>query len=205
MSCTVVCISRAVGAGGEEIGRIVAAEFGFRYADEEIIVRAAQEAGVSPETVAQVERTPGLLERILESMARTPLAAEGLSSVAPPEPLVTPKYEGLIERIIRDIADQDNVVIVAHGASLPLADKRGVLRVLITGSVEVRAERLAQKADLYDWARKMIRESDRQRQRYLRRFYDVERELPTHYDLVVNTDVLSPQLAAQLVATAVKG
>lgn len=25
MSCTVVCISRALGAGGEEIGRIVAA------------------------------------------------------------------------------------------------------------------------------------------------------------------------------------
>ena len=201
MSFTVVCISRSLGAGGEEIGRIVAAEFGFRYADGEIIVRAAQEAGVSPETLAEAEGTPGLLKRILESMARMPPAIEGLSGAALAQSLATPSYEGLIERVIRDIAEQGNVVIVGHGASLPLADMGGVLRVLITGSLEVRAERLAQKADLYDWARKTILASDRQRQKYLRRFYDVERELPAHYDLVVNTDVLTVSLAARLVVT----
>ncbi len=63
MPCRVICISRSLGSGGEEIGRTVAKELGFRYADEEIIVRAAQKAGVSPETVAEVEHTPGLIER----------------------------------------------------------------------------------------------------------------------------------------------
>ncbi len=205
MARTVVCISRALGAGGEEIGRIIAAELGFRYADEEIIARAAQEAGVSLETVEKAEQTPRLLQRILESMARTPPATEALSGVVPPDPLATPAFEGIIERVIRTLASEGNVIIVAHGASLPLADTSGVLRVLVTASPEIRAERLAQRSDLDgSQAKKAIQESDRQRQQYLRRFYDVGSELPTHYDLVINTDALAAPLAARLVVTAVK-
>ncbi len=82
MACRVICISRSLGAGGEEIGRTVAREMGFRYADEEIITRAAEKAGVSVDTVAQVEHTPSLIARILESMARTPPSPEGWSGAA---------------------------------------------------------------------------------------------------------------------------
>lgn len=32
----VIAISRAFGAGGEEIGRMVAAQLGLRYADDEV-------------------------------------------------------------------------------------------------------------------------------------------------------------------------
>jgi hypothetical protein len=38
----------------------------------------------------------------------------------------------------------------------------------------------------------------------LRRFYDVKEELPTHYDLVLNTDVISVPAAAQLLIAAAK-
>jgi cytidylate kinase len=37
---------------------------------------------------------------------------------------------------------------------------------------------------------------------YLKTFYDVEREVPTHYDLVVNTEVLDPDEAADVIAGA---
>jgi cytidylate kinase len=47
-----------------------------------------------------------------------------------------------------------------------------------------------------------VKDSDTGRRDYLRRFYDVDEELPTQYDLVVNTDVLSLEQAADLVAKA---
>jgi len=47
-----------------------------------------------------------------------------------------------------------------------------------------------------------VKDSDAGRRDYLRRFYDVGEELPTHYDLVVNTDVLSVEQAAELVSQA---
>jgi cytidylate kinase len=45
-------------------------------------------------------------------------------------------------------------------------------------------------------------ESDQARADYFRAFYGVGRELPTHYDLVVNTDVLGPDQAAEIVVYA---
>ena len=52
MPSRVVCISRTLGAGGEEVGYAVASSLGFRYIDEEIVVRAATQADVEPAIVA---------------------------------------------------------------------------------------------------------------------------------------------------------
>ena len=205
MNSHVICISRSLGAGGEDVGRGVASELGYRYADEEIIIKAAEKAGVAPEAVAQVEHTPGLIVRILEAMAGAPPGPEGWAGAAIAPSVDRSIYQGLIERVIRETGNKGNVVIVAHGASVPLSGVSGVLRVLVTGSPEVRAERLAGEADLDGpRARIAIKESDRQRREYLRRFYSLGRELPTHYDLVVNTDVLTVPLATRLIVSAAR-
>ena len=47
--------------------------------------------------------------------------------------------------------------------------------------------------------------SDRERRDYLLRFYKIKEELPTHYDLVINTDVLSGEQAVDLILSAVQG
>lgn len=202
MPCRIVTISRTLGAGGEEVGRLVAEHLGFRYADEEIIVRAAQAAGVSPESMARVEEAPGLIARILESMGRTLSGPEGVA-VAPVIAAEAQRYEALLERVVREIANEGNVVIVAHGASIPLAGAAGLLRALVTAPPEVRAERVAEDRGIgIQEARKAVQESDRHRQDYLRRFYDIRHELPHHYDLVVNLDRFSPSEAAQIIATA---
>src|SRR4030095_9503986 len=51
MSFRVVCISRSTAAGGESIGQAVAQRLDFRYVDEQIITKAAQEAQVDPALV----------------------------------------------------------------------------------------------------------------------------------------------------------
>ena len=47
-----------------------------------------------------------------------------------------------------------------------------------------------------------MKESDAGRRDYLKRFYKIDEELPTHYDLIVNTDVLSVEQAADLISRA---
>ncbi len=206
MPSRVICISRSLGSGGEEIGRLVAKELGFRYADEEIIVRAAEKAGVTPETVAQAEHTLPLIERILESIARTPPDPEGWAGAAILPSSRKQDYASLIEKVVRETANEGSVVIVAHAASIPLGDSTGVLRVLVTASPAARAERLVSQANLDEQAaKKAVEESDHQRREYLRRFYKVRQELPTQYDLVVNTDSLASPLAARLIVSAAKG
>ena len=206
MTCTVITVSRTLAAGGEEIAFTAAMELGFRYADEAIIVRAAETAGVSPQTVKEMEHTPGLVMRIIEAMAHTPPDPEGWTAGYP---LMIGEaraaYQELIERVIRETAAEGGMVIVAHAASVPLTGMKGLLRSLVTAPREVRIARLVRDEGMGEAeARKAVEESDRQRREYLRRFYDVKEELPTHYDLVLNTGVLTVPAAAQLLIAAAK-
>jgi hypothetical protein len=47
-----------------------------------------------------------------------------------------------------------------------------------------------------------LKNSDAGRADYFLRFYRIERELPTHYDLVINTDVLTAEEASDIVIAA---
>jgi cytidylate kinase len=195
MNYSVITIARTLGSGGEELGKTLAAEFGMRYVDGEIIDRAAELAGVTPGEVARAEARKGLIERIFENLARS-----GGSFEYPPAVLMElPGYEQLIVDVIRETAAAGNAVIVAHGAAIPLARMEGTLRVLVTASPETRAARLAAEAHGESRAKKMVEESDAARADFFRRFYKVDSEQATHYDLVINTDHLSVGDAAALI------
>jgi cytidylate kinase len=210
MAVKVVCISRSSGAGGEEIGRLVAERLHLRYVDEEIIARAAEREGLDAEDVASAEQRKGWLARFFgglgegadpEMYAFAGFVGSGGSSLRSSE-----GYRQLIKEAIRQTAEQGGAVIVAHAASHALAGQEGVLRVLITASPQIRARRLAKELGLEEQdAARRIKESDAARADYLRRFYEVDHELPTHYDLVLNTDALSVDQVAALVAQAAGG
>jgi hypothetical protein len=204
MDCRVIGISRSLGAGGEEVARVVADKLGFRLVDDEIIARAAEKAGVTPESMAKVEHSPSLIERILKYMGTAPVDA-GFGAYVPPAVGASESYEGIITSVIRETAVAGNVVILAHGASIPLAGTKGLLRVLVTGSGDARAARLAAEGTDSAKARKQIDESDGQRREYLQRFYDVRQESPSHYDLIISTDTITPASAAALITAAARG
>ncbi len=204
-STTVICISRLAGANGEAVGRLVADQLRFRFVDEEIVERAAAKVGVDLDLVADVEARRSLTRRVLEEVLRDAAGASMLSGVAPPhdETGRSDDYRALIEQVVRETAEEGQVVIVAHAASIPLAGTPGLLRVLVTAPADVRSGRLAQELELKESdAKKLVKQSDLARDDYLKRFYGVKQELPTLYDVVVNTDHVTPELAARLVLVA---
>lgn len=202
----VITIAHATGADGDRIGRRVAESLGFRYVDEEIIQLAALRHGVDAELVADAERRKTLLERVINDIGLGPMFDAGGMTMLPPEALVTrADLQTVIVDAIKETAEHGHVVIVSHGAGIPLAGRADVLRVLVTASFDVRAQRVAdasriKKAD----AEKTLRESDAGRADYFQRFHRIERELPTHYDLVVSTDVLQADEAADIVIAAAR-
>ncbi len=207
MERTVVCISAAEGAGGLEVARRVADRLGFRLVDEEVLQRAAAEAGVEPRVVADAERRRGLLERIMESLGSGgDLAAYAVAGV-PPTLVDAPDRDDEVREGIRtaieELAAEGRLVIFAHAASVALARRDDVLRVLVTAPLEDRRARVAASRSLdAKTAAKALAEADRARAAYLKRFHDVDEETPALYDLVVNTGRLGVDEAAALVAQA---
>ncbi len=200
MSCRVVCISHATGAGGEEVGRLVAEQLGFLYVDDDIIARAAAKGEISPAEVADEERRRSLVSRLLEALADGSSEVGGSVVV---QGLDRDAVRALIRETIERTAARGNAVIVAHAASHVVEPGDESLRVLVTASPSTRSERLgAAEALEPEKAARAVKDSDAGRRDYLKRFYGIDEELPTHYDLVVNTDVLTVERAADLVSRA---
>jgi cytidylate kinase len=201
-------------AGGETVGELVARRLGFRYVDEQIVTLAARQAQVDPALVAAAEQRQRVLQRLLEKLpsARDLAGAITLAPVVPALAGGSSSYRAvpeemrvLIRAAIHQVAQAGQAVIVAHAASMALAGVEGVLRVLVTASPEVRAKRLATVEGLVATAADAaIAASDLERRDYLRRFYGVKEELPTHYDVVINTEVLTAEQAAAAIVAAAR-
>ncbi|HEX4186689.1 MAG TPA: cytidylate kinase-like family protein [Solirubrobacteraceae bacterium] len=209
MGHRVVCISREEGAGGQEAARLVAELLGFRLIDEDIVARAAVEAGVEQNVVADVEQRKSLLVRLIEGLGPAGMATGyGLApqAVQAHGLPASDELRGLIQSVIEETAAAGDAVIVAHAASLALGGREDVLRVLVTASPRTRERRLAAALGITgSEAARTVKQSDAGRADYIKRFYGVSAELPTHYDLVVNTDKLEPEYAAQLIAGVAAG
>jgi hypothetical protein len=182
----------------------VAERLGFRYVDDEVIEQAGEWVDLAPGFVGDVERRRPLIDRMLGRVV-SPTAA----------PVVPTERDGrilpgddelreLIKQVLVSIAAQGSVVIASHAASFALSGT-DVLRVLVTASEGTRARRLAAGRGIDDRAAsRLVKQEDAGRAGYLKQFYGIERELPTHFDLVVNTDVLSPEQASEVVAAAAR-
>jgi hypothetical protein len=160
-----------------------------------VIEQAGEWADLAPGFVGDVERRRPLIDRMLGRVV-APTAAPVVPTdrdgrILPGDD----ELRALIKQVLVAIADEGSVVITSHAASYALAG-RDVLRVLVTASGETRARRLG-------IAEKTVNQDDAGRSTYLKQFYGIDREAPTDYDLVVNTDVLTPEQAADAVVAAV--
>jgi cytidylate kinase len=197
---TVVTVARTMGAGGEQVALQVALDLGYRYVDDEIVVSAAREAGVPPEVIESAEHDTGAVLEAMERAARPSAGAPREAAVGDLQ-----RYGGLVQRVIEDVANRGNAVIVAHGAGLHLAGRLDTLRVFVTGSEEGRAGRVAERGGIsLEEARQAIVEADAQRNTFLRGFYGLEQESPTQYDIIVNTDIVQLPWAARAIAELVR-
>jgi cytidylate kinase len=206
VACNVICISHETGAGGEQVGRLVATQLGFLYVDEEIVARAAAQAGIDPGRVAGEERRRSLVRRVLESIAAGGADLSAVGGAVPWAPDDTSsEIRAFIREAILQTAARGDVVIGAHAASFAIQQGVETLRVLVAATPATRAKRLSEQEGLSDAeAARVIKTADVGRRDYLKRFYEVDRELPTHYDLVLSTDVLSADRAAKIISDAAR-
>jgi cytidylate kinase len=215
MPATVVALSVQTGSGGFALAHRLSEQLGYRYYDWEITSEAAARAGVSPTDVIAAERVPGFIERVMRRLgAASAVSMDGTSVFADPSPAVwtnalasldSDSYRPVVERVVLELAEQGEAVIVGHGSQYTLRDNPSVLRVLIHGSMDCRAERLAQEQSTdTKRAMELIKHSDKDREELLKRVYHFNWLDANMYDLTINTDHLTTDYATGVIVQAVK-
>lgn len=206
MAARVVTFSVMLGSDGAEIARAVADKLGYRFLDNEVIAEAAAIAGVSPDTIAAAERWPTFVERMLERLALTTVVSEGVLPTPPANPatmmLTSADYRSLIEQVVASLAEEGDCVIVGHASQAILRNRPDVFKVLVHGSGERRAERLAAAEGIdFKEAAKRVKESDHQRSAFFKHVYDMEWLASATYDLTINSDDFDQDTAIALILT----
>ena len=176
---SIVTISQTLGSSGEAIGRALAEELTYTFADREIILKAAERLG---QDVAELERLiegrPSFLERLTETRR---------------------DYLAAVEAVVWEFAARDNVVLVGRGSTFVLQRIRHAFRVRVTAPLHVRARRLEAERGLVPDAEEVVARSDRDWAARIRALYDVALDDPLHYDLVLNTARLDVPAAVRTI------
>jgi cytidylate kinase len=207
MTASVITFTFQEGTGGSSIAQLVAARLGYAYLDEEIVLRAGRLAGVSPQVIAESERWGSFSQRLLRGLAvmqRSELPPAGIpaQSDAVTEPIDPRYYHFFVDNAVLQAAHTGSCVIAGHAAQATLRGRGpGVCSVLVYGSAEARAARIAsEKGITQTEALTCLRSSDRDQAGFLKHAYRTDWLDPSLYQLMLNTDELTDPAAAEVIA-----
>jgi cytidylate kinase len=180
----VLTLSRQLGAGDTGFQLTLSVRLSLRVFDRELLEYEAVRLGVSEAELEQVdEQPPGLWQR---------LRSGSLSH----------RYFEALEKLIKELAERGNVLLVGRGGSRFLRDQPSAYHVRLVAEKETRVRRVMEHRWLREEpARKLIAQSDDTRRRFHDSYFGSDWSNPLEYHLTVNSGRLGPA-AVDLVALA---
>ncbi len=187
-----ITISREFGAGGSLVAEHAARALGWRLVDNDFVARVAARAGLPEATVAlRDERAPGFREWLTRALARAAPELFAPATASPPAELEEAALVKVTEAVVADLAAEGRVVLVGRASPAVLARKEDALHVRVVAPKADRIRAVMARHGLGpEEAQRMMEDTDRNRQRYHREYYDRDWADPTHFHLVLNTTLL---------------
>lgn len=179
-----ITFSRKMGTNGSEIARKVADKLGYKFYDTEAIDKAAVEMGFLESVKGMDEKAPSLFQRIFSH--KPAIALDRMNSV------------------IYELAERGDAVFLGRGSHILLRSFECALQVRVTASVERRVQNLVARGFHRDAAGRAVERSDHERGAFVKFAFGVDWENPELYDMVLNMDKLSVDLAVSTIVNVAR-
>ena len=162
----IITIGREFGSGGRTIGKEVADRLGIPCYDHELIDRLAEESGLSKEYITNES----------EYASHSSWTAAAFSSVRSFGVPSNQDYLWAIQRrIILELGQKENCVIVGRCADAILEGSADLLKVFVHADFEKRAKRIVEKyGETEEPTEKRLRDKDKRRALYYQFYTDLE-------------------------------
>lgn len=178
----IITVSREFGSGGREIGKRLADELNYAYYDSEIISAIAKETGLEEEYINNIS------ERGIY-----PYAFQFAKSFSMYTPFQSNQTDILVaqQKILKEIAQKGNCVIVGRGANVILKEYNPV-NLFVYANMDSKMERCRQKAKENEKISdkelvNMIKKIDKNRADYHKIISNLEWGKKENYHLCINT------------------
>ena len=225
----VITINGPSGGGSVTIGEMVSQQLGLSFVDRFVTAEAARIVGKPISALVDKEqrivrfrdRFGQFLQNMLERSALSGVSGEpyfgrGLDSL-PPETYadlasgsattaVKVDDKAFIDattKVLKDLHQKGDVVIIGRGANIILADTPGIMHVGLMAPLEVRIQTMMIREHMdREEAQEYVEELERARVAYFQKFFKVSPDEPTLYHLMLNMDKMQPKTAADVIAHA---
>lgn len=210
----VITIGRQFGAGGHIVAEMLARELHSEILDSRIIDEVAHRLQLPKEEVEAEDEQPGsLLARLLlalGSASTEPLIPPEATAWTPPN--AAPTFDtrkavlALTQNVIEEAARVGNVVIVGRGGAYILRDFPGALHVFLRAAESVRVKTIMARFSIAseEEAKRRLKQTDENWTSYIKQVYGHDRNLASHYDLVVDTGRLGYEATVEAILAALK-
>jgi cytidylate kinase len=186
----IITISRQTGAGGSEIARRLADELKMDLIGGQIIERVAKNARMGTKVVETLDEKA--VSRV-DSMINSLFVSRHLSPDS---------YLRHLTWVLGTIGEHGNAIVVGRGANFVLP-KEITFRVRFVAPKEYRVQHFVQSRGLTRAeAMKYVEKKDEDRIGFIRKYFKADASDPSHYDLVINTEMTGIEGAAKIAAGA---
>jgi cytidylate kinase len=198
----VITISASYGAGGSEVGPLLADRLGVPFVDRAIPAAVSDRLSVSlDEALAREEPPHGTLSRLISHLAPATLAVYG-GHVAPELIQNDETFRVATERVLHDYA-AGGAIILGRGAAVVLRDAAHVMHVRLDGP---RERRVLQEMRLLHvdrpTAESQMRNADLSREAYVRHWYQTDPHDPSLYHLTIDSTSITLDACIEVIARA---
>ena len=224
----VITINGPLGAGAVSIGQMVAQQLEMNFYDRLIFTQADRLIGTPVGAVIakeqRVDRFRDRLGRFLQTMLERsamsgvsgePYFGRGIENL-PPETFMEMMGENnanrqisdkefieATEKVVKDIYEEGNAVIIGRGANAILENMPGTFHVALLAPLEVRVQTLMRRENYTrEEAESYGAELEQAHENFFRRFFNYNFYDPTHYHMMLNMGQMSPEAAAGVIVHA---
>ncbi len=182
----IITISREYGSGGRYIGKLVAEKLGIKLYDNEFVLKMAEDTGLSAKYIEDNEQKRNALDSFNNGYYY------GLNNS---DELFIKESE-----LIKEIANKESCVIIGRCADFILKDRKNVLKVFVSSSMDDKIKRATSFYELdKSKAEKEINRINKLRANHYKYYTEKEWNNPSNYDICINSDTIGIENAVELI------
>jgi cytidylate kinase len=181
---SIIAISRGSYSRGVEIAEIVAKRLNYQCLDRDVLIEASKEFNLPEVKLIQaLEDPPSFFERF-SKMKKI--------------------YIDYIQAALINNLRADNIVYHGLAGHFFVKDIPHVLKVRIIADLEYRIKFVMERDKVKrDKAIDFLKKIDNSRREWGQHLYGLNLEDPIHYDIVINTEIMSSEVAADIICKMV--
>ncbi len=196
MSRLVITIARGFGSGGRTIGKLLAQRLDCNYYNNDLIKLASEESGINIELFGRADEKvkSSLFKRYNRSYGEYVLAPDHAEFVSDNNLF---NYQA---KIIRDLAEKQDCVIIGRCGDYILRNNPNVIRLFIYADEETCINNVVHFYGMLPAdAKKTIEKIDKTRDAYYKYYTNGNCNDVTNYDLCINTSGISFEKAVDVI------